>query len=253
MATTARKPRSKAAATAPTGVMPVYDSALMNERRQRILSETRRVIEENGIESLSMRELSKRADVAQRTLYNAFGSKDRIVGLAIQENYLEQVARMKFATAPDTMEGVIERLARVCMHFGRQRNYLKAVMDLYFAPAVHKDTIAMMRELSYANVRPWLQRLEQRRQLSSFLSREQIEGDMTDLAFAVMRKWTIGEIGVARMADEAVRGFLVLTAGATTGEAQARALRTLEQRKRPAAGTAKAAKAANTGDAADAA
>lgn len=242
MATTTRKPRGKTAEPAPTGVTPVYGSALMHERRQRILQETKRVIEENGIEKLSMRELSKRADVAQRTLYNAFGSKDRIVGLAIQENYLEQVARMKFATAADTMEGVIERLARVCMHFGRQRNYLKAVMDLYFSPAVHKDTITMMRELSYGNSRPWLLQLEQRKQISPYLSREQIEGDMTDLAFSVMRKWAIGDIGVARMADEAVRGFLVIAVGATTGEAQARALRTLSQRTHP--GLAKAAKPA---------
>ena len=235
MATTARKTSSKTAASAPTGVTPIYDSALMHERRQRILAETRRVIEENGIENLSMRELCKRADVAQRTLYNAFGSKDRIVGLAIQENYLEQVARMKFTTAPDTMEGVIERLARVCMHFGRQRNYLKAVMDLYFAPTVHKDTIQMMRELSYGNVRPWLQQLQARELLSPYLTLEQVEGDMTDLAFSVMRKFTSGEIGVARMADESVRGMLVLTVGSTTGEAQARALRVLTQRKKTAA------------------
>jgi AcrR family transcriptional regulator len=240
MASTPRKTSSKAAPAAPTGVTPIYDSALMHERRQRILAETRRVIEENGIENLSMRELCKRADVAQRTLYNAFGSKDRIVGLAIQENYLEQVARMKFATAPDTMEGVIERTARVCMHFGRQRNYLKAVMDLYYAPTVHKDTIVMMRELSYGNVRPWLQQLEQRQQISPNLSLEQIENDMTDLAFSVMRKWAIGDIGVARMADEAVRGFLVLTIGSTTGEAQARALRTLAQRAKPVRAAARA-------------
>ena len=238
MATTARKTSSKTAASAPTGVTPIYDSALMHERRQRILAETRRVIEENGIENLSMRELCKRADVAQRTLYNAFGSKDRIVGLAIQENYLEQVARMKFTTAPDTMEGVIERLARVCMHFGRQRNYLKAVMDLYFAPTVHKDTIQMMRELSYGNVRPWLQQLQARELLSPYLTLEQVEGDMTDLAFSVMRKFTSGEIGVARMADESVRGMLVLTVGSTTGEAQARALRVLTQRKKTAANAA---------------
>lgn len=239
MASIPRPPRTTAAAAAPTGITPIYDSALMHERRQRILKETRRVIEENGIENLSMRELCKRADVAQRTLYNAFGSKDRIVGLAIQDNYLEQVSRMKFTTAADTMDGVMDRLARVCMHFGRQRNYLKAVMDLYFSPTAHKDTINMMRELSYANVRPWLDQLELRKQLNTSLTREQIEGDMTDLAFSVMRKWTIGEIGVARMAEEAVRGFLVLTVGATTGEAQTRALHTLAQRARPAKAKAK--------------
>ena len=241
MATTPRKPRTKAAPASTGGVTPIYDSALMHERRQRILQETRRVIEENGIENLSMRELCKRADVAQRTLYNAFGSKDRIVGLAIRENYFEQVARMRFNTAPDTMEGVIERTARAYMHFGRQRNYLKAVIDLYYAQTVHMETITMMREILYENVRPWLQQLAQRRQISPSLSLEQIENDMADLAFAVMRKWSIGDIGVARMADEAVRGFLVLAIGSTTGEAQAGALRALAQRARPVRARAKAA------------
>jgi AcrR family transcriptional regulator len=241
MASIPRTARTTGTTTAPTGNTPIYDSALMHERRQRILKETRRVIEENGIENLSMRELCKRADVAQRTLYNAFGSKDRIVGLAIQDNYLEQVARMKFTTTADTMEGVMERTARVCIHFGRQRNYLKAVMDLYFSPTAHKDTINMMRELSYANVRPWLDQLAQRKELNTCLTREQIEGDMTDLAFAVMRKWTIGDIGVTRMAEEAVRGFLVLTVGATTGEAQSRALQALAQRARPPKARTKAA------------
>src|SRR3954453_14424586 len=96
MATTPRTPRSKAAPAAPTGVTPIYDSVLMHERRQRILAETRRVIEEHGIENLSMRELCKRANVAQRTLYNAFGSKDLIVGLAIRDTYLGQFGRMRF-------------------------------------------------------------------------------------------------------------------------------------------------------------
>jgi hypothetical protein len=149
---------------------------------------------------------------------------------------------MKFTTAADTMEGVIDRMARVCMHFGRQRNYMKAVMDLYFSPTAHLDTMLMMRELSYANVRPWLQQLEQRKQINPSLSLEQIESDMTDLVFSVMRKWTVGEIGVARMTEEAVRGVLVLTIGATVGDAQARAVKMLTQRSRkPAAARAKAA------------
>lgn len=237
-----RKPRSKPSPPSPTGITPVYDSVLMHERRRRILEETRRVIEEHGIENLSMRELCKRADVAQRTLYNAFGSKDHIVGLAIRENYLEQIARMKFTAAADTMEGVIERLARVCMHFGRQRNYMKAVMDLYFSPNPHKDVMEMMRELSYENVRPWLTQLQQHGEINPCLTLEQVADDMTELVFSIMHRWTVGEMGVAKMTEQCVRAFLVLAIGSTTGEAQALAARTLEQRsRRPARSRAKAA------------
>jgi hypothetical protein len=115
-------------------------------------------------------------------------------------------------------------------------------MDLYFSSTPHKDAIDMMRELSFENVRPWLRQLEQRKQINPGLALEQIEHDMTDLAFSVMRKWTIGEIGVTRMAEEAVRGFLVLAIGSTVGEAQARAAQALAQRaRRPARARAKAA------------
>lgn len=240
MPSTSRKPRSKANAPSPSGVTPVYDSALMHERRQRILEETRKVIEEHGIEKLSMRELCKRADVAQRTLYNAFGSKDRIVGLAISDTYLAQFERMRFDSSPDSLEGVIDRLARICTHFGRQKNYIKAVMDIYFSADPHGEVIEMMRELSGGNVMPWLLRLQQQGQINPALSPEDVASDMTDLIFSVMRQWTIGEIGVTRMTEHAVRGLLVIAVGSTTGQAQAHAMKLLAQRAmRPARKRAK--------------
>jgi AcrR family transcriptional regulator len=226
-----RKPRSKQSEQPPAGVTPVYDSALMHERRQRILEETRRVIEEQGIENLSMRELCKRADVAQRTLYNAFGNKDRIVGLAIRDIYLEQFERMRFESPADTIEGVIDRLTRICTHFGRQKNYIKAVLDIYFSPDPHKEVTDMMRELSSGNVMPWLSRLQRLGQINPDLSLDEVAGDMTDLIFSIMRQWSIGEMGVTRMTDQAVRGFLVVAIGATTGKAQTHAMQVLAQRK----------------------
>lgn len=241
MPSTPRKPRSKKNEQPPAGVTPIYDSALMHERRQRILEETRRVIEEHGIENLSMRELCKRANVAQRTLYNAFGSKDRIVGLAIRDTYLGQIERMRFDSQADTLEGVIDRLTRICMHFGRKKNYIKAVLDIYFSPDPHKEVTDMLRELSSGNAMPWLLRLQQLGQINPNLSLDEVAGDMTDLIFSIMRQWTVGEIGVARMTGHAVRGLLVIAIGASTGEAQMHAMRTLAQRDlRPARSRAKA-------------
>lgn len=234
MASTPRKPRSKTPPP-PAGVTPIYDSAQMHERRQRILHETRLVIEEHGIENLSMRELCKRANVAQRTLYNAFGSKDQIVGLAIRDIYLEQFGRMRFESQPDTIEGVIDRLTRICTHFGRQKNYIKAVLNIYFSPDPHKDVTDMMRELSNNNVMPWLLRLQQLGQTNPDLSPDEVANAMTDLIFAVMRQWTVGEIGVTRMTESAVRGLLMICIGGCTGAAQAQVTRLLgERRLRPA-------------------
>ena len=62
-----------------------YSSPSIIARRHRLLDETRRMIDEVGITNLSMDDVAKRADVAKRTLYNAFQSKEHLVASAISK------------------------------------------------------------------------------------------------------------------------------------------------------------------------
>lgn len=48
-------------------IKTTYDSVTMAERRQRILYEVRKLVNEEGLEGFSMREISKRANVAPKT------------------------------------------------------------------------------------------------------------------------------------------------------------------------------------------
>ena len=221
---TRRQAASVGAADASKGSGRVYASALMQDRRLRILEETRRAIEEGGIENLSVRELCKRADIAQRTLYNAFGSKDRVVGLAIRDHYLAQIARMKFSTPEDSIEGVIERIVRVSLRATRQKNYLKAILDVHFSSEPHPDIVSVTREIAVGNVMPWLTRLQAMGQLNSHLPVDEVAGHMAELVLLTMRRWTVGEITGTTMRERVVRGFLTLAVGATVGRAQASAL-----------------------------
>lgn len=219
-----KTPRPRAAAPAPAATGRVYSSATMHDRRRRILEEARRAIAEDGIEALSVRTLCERAGIAQRTLYNAFGSKDRVVGLAIRDHYLAQIGRMKFASREDSIEGVIERLERVALRAVRQRNYLKAILDVYFSPVPHPDIVDVTRELALGNVMPWLLRLQALGQLNPQLPVDEVARNMAELVLLIMRRWTLGEISGATMRDRVLRGFLNLAAGATIGKAQAGAL-----------------------------
>ena len=91
----------------------VYSSPLIQERRKRILHEARKMIAERGIERFSIRELCRRADVAQRTLYNAFHSKDRVIALAIREAYEDVNNALRNSTSAETLDGIIDRLVAV--------------------------------------------------------------------------------------------------------------------------------------------
>jgi AcrR family transcriptional regulator len=239
MQTPSKKPRSKNSVAVLTPASPeaaapgrVYSSALMHDRRQRILEETRRAIEEGGIENLSVRELCKRADIAQRTLYNAFGSKDRVVGIAIRDHYLAQIGRMKFSTPDDSIDGVIERMARVSLRATRQKNYLKAILEVYFSSLPHPDIVDVTRDIARGNVMPWLLRLRSLGQMNPHLAIDEVADDMAELVLLIMRRWTVGQISGSAMQDQVIRGFLTLAIGAAIGKAQANASSLLEQHAR---------------------
>src|SRR3546814_17808545 len=98
----------------------------MAERRQRILYEVRKLVNEAGLEGFSMREISKRANVAPKTLYNAFGDRDRLIACAIREVYDAVRPTVQFRTSDRTLEGSLDRALVLTRGNLRARNSAQA-------------------------------------------------------------------------------------------------------------------------------
>ena len=116
-----------------------YSSEQIIDRRRRLLTEARRMIAEGGLESFSIRKLCQRADVAQRTFYNAYESKDRLIALAIREAYDDFQKFISYRTDPTTLEGVIDRTLSTNRRNFKVRNYTKAIVSIYFSPTTSDD------------------------------------------------------------------------------------------------------------------
>ena len=56
-------------------------------RRERILSAARELISKQGYDGVKMRDLAKAADVAPKTLYHQFESKEKLLRTAVEERY----------------------------------------------------------------------------------------------------------------------------------------------------------------------
>ena len=56
-----------------------YDSPLQRERRRSILSNTRHLLETEGLEGVSMARIASLSNVSAKTPYNIFGSLDRLL------------------------------------------------------------------------------------------------------------------------------------------------------------------------------
>ncbi|HKY82384.1 MAG TPA: TetR/AcrR family transcriptional regulator [Sphingobium sp.] len=206
----------------------VYSSTMIHERRQRILHETRKMIAEDGLEGFSIRTLCRRADVAQRTLYNAFHSKDRLIALAIRETYEGVNSYIRYRTSAETLEGIVDRLMSVNRRNLKARNYTQAVTSIYFSANTSEDVWNALREMVYLNLRQWLDRVVRDGELQPWASLQEVAENFANVEYSVINDWARGRIPDEDYVRRLIRAVLSLAAGVTRGATQARANQMLE-------------------------
>lgn len=202
----------------------VYSSPSMHERRRRILREARKLLAEGGLEKFSIRTLCKRADVAQRTLYNAFHNRDRIMALAIREAYEDVNRYMRYRTSAETLEGIVDRLIAVNSRNIHARNYTQAVTAIYFSPAASEDIWIALREMVDINLRQWLNRLTRDGLLEDWVRVDELATEIANIEYATINDWARGIISDEDYVRRLITAVLTHVAGALRGEERTKAV-----------------------------
>lgn len=197
-----------------------YSSPAIIERRRRILEETRKVIAEQGIAALSMNEIGQRAGVAKRTLYNAFQTRERMIASAIQEYFDEYVRRIAFTTPPGTMQHNLERMISVIQRNPKTRNYIRAIMALYFSSDVDHEIWIAMHAPSIHHNREWIEALEAKKQLHPWVKVDHLVDDLVRFEYATINDWAQGRIPDDQVTVRLVSGYLTCLLGALKGAAR---------------------------------
>jgi AcrR family transcriptional regulator len=198
-----------------------YSSPAIIERRRRILEESRKMISEGGLDGFNMGELCKRAGVAKRTLYNAFQTKERIISIAISEYSEEYVERIPFSSPVGTLQRNLERLISVCQRNLKIRNYVSAIMTIYFSREVSPDIWTTMNSMATRPTLQWLERLQAKRQLQPWIDARQLADDVVRYEYATINDWCQGRLQDHELVPRLVMSFLTFMAGATRGAARA--------------------------------
>ena len=205
----------------------VYQSTPIFERRRRILHEARAIISELGYENLSIRELARRAEVAQRTLYNAFGSRENIVISAIQEYLKDFSDRVHYAHSSYTVVGRLERLIGTHSRNLQIRPYTTAVMSVYNSQACDPSIRRAIRQLSHDQILPFAEHLAAGRKLAANVTPIGLTESLTTLLYSTLSSWCVGEIPDDSMVERLVETFLMVTASSSIGATREEALKWL--------------------------
>lgn len=209
-----------------------YSSPSIIARRDRILDETRRMIGEVGVTNLSMDDVAKRANVAKRTLYNAFQSKEHLVASAISKYMEDYERKIHYSKEDATLDWMIERLVIVARRNLEIRNYTRALMNIYYSADVDPEIRQAIHDIAAHSHEPWIRRLAAKRQFQPWIDPDQLISTLVRYRYAIANAWTEGEIPQENMVVEVVRGFLTVMAGATRGTARKEivdALNTIDQ------------------------
>jgi AcrR family transcriptional regulator len=202
-----------------------YSSPSIKARRHRILDETRRMIGEVGIANLSMDEVARRAEVAKRTLYNAFQSKERLVAAAIHQYFEDYASRISYTSPDQTLERLIERLIVVARRNLEIRNYTRALMNIYHAHDVDPDIREAIYSIAAESHEPWIRRLHTKRQLQPWIDVDELVSSLVTFRYGLANAWAEGGMEDDAFILNLLRGFLTFMAGATRGTTR----KTIEQ------------------------
>lgn len=197
-----------------------YSSPAIMARRKRILEEARKIISEQGIAALSMSEIGQRAGVAKRTLYNAFQTRERLIAAAIQEYFDEYVGRISFVNPPGTMMHNLERMISVVQRNRQIRNYIKAIMAIYFSPEVDSDIWVAMHSMATRPNLEWMRTLQAKKQLQPWVDVNRLADDAVRFEYATINDWALGRIADDEIVVRLISSYLTFMLGATRGAAR---------------------------------
>ena len=188
-----------------------YGSQVMADRRQRILAQAQMLIDEVGVEGFTIRDLSRRADVAPRTLYNLFGSKEDIVASAIHDHFAGLLANV---SRPPPAADFGENLRRIDILLDRTielKRYATAMVGVFFSPAVDRRLYDTLRWISEGGSAAWVPRAVEDGVLIrlSAEDRDRLSTLLINTGYANITDWAAGRISAEELKLRYKMNFLI--------------------------------------------
>ncbi|MGB7411099.1 MAG: TetR/AcrR family transcriptional regulator [Sphingopyxis granuli] len=192
----------------------------MMARRRRLLRETRKLLEERGVAGVSVRELAKNANVSPRTIYNIFGSKEQLILLSIRSYYDIFIIPLMSGEEIESLDWVIETAAAVHYRNQQVREYLSALLSIYFSPTVDPAFQNELQNVGAGFISGWIVRVEREGLLLKGITRERAVRDISNLFFSLNHEWLIGAIADDEFVESALKAMLIYLSGITSGRAR---------------------------------
>lgn len=175
---------------------------------------------ERGYANFNLGEVGQRAGVAKQTVYNIFGTKERIIATAVNEYFEEREQLIHYASRPATMERMIERQIIAGRASKSMPHYLAALMTIYFSVDTDPDVWAAIHKVATYPHRGWIEALVEAGQLEPWIEPAGLIDELAAHSNLALLDWCRGRITTEQSLGRKVMGSLIIMVGSTSGPAR---------------------------------
>ena len=187
-----------------------YASAQIHERRARIISEALALIIETGSTGFTIQELSRRAEVAPRTLYYGFSGKEGVIESAVLEHYSELSRRNGLTASPPYAGSVLAALDVALAEIFRVPNYARAMVDIYFSASANSRIVAALRRISSGFPAFWFRDEHAAGRVAPWAEEDLFTSQLSDLQYGAIHTWSVGDISDSELVRRMRANFRTL-------------------------------------------
>jgi TetR/AcrR family transcriptional regulator, cholesterol catabolism regulator len=194
-------------------------SSRIAERRNRIIEITRELVAARGIDDVTIRDLAQECGVAVATLYNQFGSREGVIGAALEADFrgrFEPVSvRTRDLTPAQKVDERITLATRAIL--SELREYTRSVMFFYFHHAGSPELRSAIHDFAAADFRAIVEDIARRRELQPWVDPGSFADDIITQNYALVMKWAQGYIRDRDLRSRVIRAIGASFIGITRG------------------------------------
>ncbi len=209
-----KTPQEQAPPAEPPRQKRPYNSRSMVERRERILKATLQLIEEEGVNGVTIRAISKKSDVALRTLYLYFGSREVILGIAIKDFFYKNIEESGADPEPKTISSLMDRFDRLTDIILGNESYSSALAPIFFSANIDQGIYEILRDIAISHVRSFVYELAaSKANALSHVERDLLIAQIANIEFSVINDALSGRLPLDQLSACLKLTVLSLIAG----------------------------------------
>ena len=194
-------------------------------RMGRILDATRQLLTTVGADRMTMRDIAAAGGVSAATLYNRFGTKDKLITLAVVDYFERSIHAVinAHATAGTPLQKIVYGLQVLTDEILRSRMFAHALMGAFFKLDSDRQMPEQLLAAVHGTSQPIIEEMQKQRFLCDWTSVTQLVEETSDRIFSVVMRWAQQGFPDAELSNRLIFSSVTVLMAASRGKQAAEA------------------------------